>query len=144
MLTTSIPSHTFPPTLTETDVSHTRSLLRVSSCTPGVITGPPCPEGHPSSRFQTEVSGPFLLPAAPAARRALLRALRFPAEASSALEGALEGVQAPPGLEGAPQRRARPLLLGLLASASEICLRSLRQWPVVTPVFRINADKEFF
>ena len=143
MLTTSIPSHTFPKTLTETDVSHTRSLLRLQLHT-HCHHRPALPEGHPSSRFQTEVSGPFLLPAAPAARRALLRALRFRAEASSALEGALEGVQAPPGLEGAPQRRARPLLPGLLASASEICLRSLRQWPVVTPVFRINPDKEFF
>ena len=58
------------------------------------------------------MSGPFLLPPAPAARRALLRALRFRAEASPALEGAHEGVQAPervqgPGLEGGGAEAAR-------------------------------------
>lgn len=65
------PATPSPLTLTETDVSHTRSLLLgVSSFAPAVITGPPCPEGRPYSAFQTEVSGHFLLPPAPSARRA--------------------------------------------------------------------------
>lgn len=87
---------------------------RVSSCTPAAVTGPPCPEGHPYSPFQTEASGHFLLPPAPSAHRAFLQAPRFHAEASSSLEGTREGLKAPervlgPGLDGALQRPAQRL-----------------------------------
>ena len=147
LLTTSIRSHTFPPDPHGDRVSHTRSLLRASPAAPSSQARPArkatlihtsrlrCPD--PSSSLQPRPRAELFCGPCGSAPR-LPPPLKAPTRVSRP-QSACRG----PAWRGAVQRRpAAPL--GLLASASEIGLRSQRQGPVVTPVFRINPDKEFF
>lgn len=146
------PSHTFPlptPTLRETDVSHTRSLLRASPAA-HLLPSQARPARkatliHPSRLRRLDTSSS--LQPRPSAHRAFLQAPRFHAEASSSLEGTREGLKAPervlgPGLDGALQRPAQRLRSRRPGRSSwgfaPRRRRSLPplQGPVMTPIFR--------